>query len=148
MRHVFTTPGMNEITFSVTDWIDSSFETEVAGGLAAFNAAQLGPSGQRNLAVSVYRGDDFVGGLAGFTAWDWLFVKWLWIREDARRAGLGARALDAAETEARKRGCRAAWLDTLNPAARTLYLRHGYEDFGELADFHAGQTRYFMHKHF
>jgi GNAT superfamily N-acetyltransferase len=139
---------MHDVTLSVTDWIDSSFETDVAGGLAAFNAAQLGPSGQRNLAVSVYRGDDFVGGLAGFTAWDWLFVKWLWIREDARRAGLGARALEAAEAEARKRGCHAAWLDTLNRAARDLYLRHGYAVFGELADFHSGQSRYFMQKRF
>jgi GNAT superfamily N-acetyltransferase len=139
---------MKDVTVSVTDWIDASFEAEVAGGLAAFNAAQIGASGHRDLCVSLYRDDEFIGGLAGFTAWDWLFVKWLWIRDGARGAGLGALALDTAEAEARKRGCRAAWLDTLNPAARDLYMRHGYGVFGELADFHAGHTRYFMQKRF
>ena len=137
-----------DVTVAVTDWIDATFEQDVAGALAAFNRARLGPSQQRDLAVSLYRDDDFLGGLAGYTAWDWLFVKWLWIREDARGAGLGARALEAAENEAKKRGCRAAWLDTVNPAARALYVRSGYETFGELADFHAGQTRYFMQKRF
>ncbi|MDR5775376.1 MULTISPECIES: GNAT family N-acetyltransferase [unclassified Caballeronia] len=137
-----------QVTVSVTDWIDASFEADVAGGLAAFNTGQLGPSDHRDLAVSLYQGDDFVGGLAGYTAWEWLFVKWLWVREDARGRGLGARALDAAEVEARKRGCRAAWLDTLNPTARDLYARHGFEVFGELADFHAGRARYFMQKRF
>ena len=137
-----------DVTLAVTDWIDATFERDVAGGLAAFNRAQLGPSHQRDLAVSVYRGDDFVGGLAGYTAWDWLFVKWLWIREDARGLGFGARALAAAEEEAKKRGCRAAWLDTVNPAARELYARSGYEPFGEIADFHAGHARYFMQKRF
>jgi GNAT superfamily N-acetyltransferase len=137
-----------DVTVAVTDWIDATFEQDVAGGLAAFNRARLGPSQQRDLAVSLYRDDDFLGGLAGYTAWEWLFVKWLWIREDARGAGLGARALEAAENEARKRGCRAAWLDTVNPAARALYARCGYETFGELADFHAGQARYFMQKRF
>jgi GNAT superfamily N-acetyltransferase len=136
------------VTLSVADWIDASFQAEVANGLAAFNAAQLGASGHRELAVSVYRDDDFLGGLAGFTAWDWLFVKWLWIREDARGAGFGARALEAAEAEARKRGCHAAWLDTLNPAARDLYARHGYSVFGEIGDYRAGQSRYFMQKRF
>ncbi|BBP98730.1 N-acetyltransferase [Burkholderia sp. SFA1] len=137
-----------DVTLAITDWIDATFEHDVAGGLAAFNRAQLGPSHQRDLAVSLYRDDDFLGGLAGFTAWDWLFVKWLWIREDARRAGLGTRALAAAENEAIKRGCRAAWLDTVNPAAHALYARCGYETFGELADFHAGKPRYFMQKRF
>src|SRR6478735_7398932 len=128
------------VTIEVADWIDEDFAADVSGGLAAFNAEALGPSRQRDLAVSVFAGDELVGGLAGFTAWDWLFVKWLWIREDVRGAGLGARALEAAENEAKKRGCRAAWLDTVNPAARALYVRSGYETFGELADFHAGQT--------
>ncbi|MDR5856705.1 GNAT family N-acetyltransferase [Caballeronia sp. LZ062] len=139
---------MNDVSVSVADWVDESFEREVAGGLAAFNATQMGPSGHRDLAVSVYVDDDFVGGLAGFTAWNWLFVKWLWIREDARGRGLARRALEAAEAEARKRGCRAAWLDTLNPQARDLYARCGYQTFGELARFHGERSRYFMQKHF
>ena len=143
-----STDDTDNVTLAVTDWIDATFEADVAGGLATFNRSQLGPSQHRDLAVSVYRGDDFVGGLGGFTAWDWLFVKWLWIREDARGCGLGTRALDAAEIEAKRRGCRAAWLDTINPAARALYARRGYEPFGEIADFHAGQPRYFMQKRF
>jgi GNAT superfamily N-acetyltransferase len=114
-----------DVELAVTDWIDATFEREVAGGLAAFNRVQLGPSHQRDLAVSLYRDDDFLGGLGGYTAWDWLFVRWLWIREDARGAGLGTRAIAAAEKEAMKRGCRAAWLDTVNPAAGGGLARRG-----------------------
>ncbi|SAL14192.1 GNAT family N-acetyltransferase [Caballeronia telluris] len=139
---------MDDVKIEVADWIDAEFEADVSGGLAAFNARELGPSAQRDLAVSVYRGEEFVGGLAGFTAWEWLFVKWLWIRDDARGAGLGARVVQAAEREAIRRGCRAAWLDTLNPAAKQLYERAGFAVFGELPDFSAGRTRYFMQKRF
>jgi len=137
-----------DVTIEVADWIDEEFEAEVRGGLAGFNAAEFGPSSQRGLAVSLYRGDELVGGLAGFTAWDWLFVKWLWVRDDARGHGLGARALAAAEEEAVRRGCRAAWVDTLNPGARRLYERCGFSVFGQLDDFFAGRTRFFMQKRF
>ncbi len=38
-----------DVSISVADWIDASFEAEVASSLAAFNAAQLGASGHREL---------------------------------------------------------------------------------------------------
>lgn len=136
------------VTIEVADWIDEDFAADVSGGLAAFNAEALGPSRQRDLAVSVFADDELVGGLAGFTAWDWLFVKWLWIREDVRGQGLAARAVETAERDAVKRGCRAAWLDTLNPDAKRLYERCGFVVFGELPDFFAGSTRFFMQKRF
>ncbi len=98
--------------------------------------------------MSAYIDEEFIGGLANFTAWKWLFIKWLWIRDDARGLDAASRAVEAAEAESRKRGCRAAWLDTLNPHAHELYARHGYRTFGEIADFCAGQTCWFMQKRF
>jgi hypothetical protein len=54
--------------------------------------------------------------------------------------------LDAAEAEAKNRGCRGAYIDTFNPIALKLYQRHGYVPFGTLPDFPPGRTRTFLQK--
>jgi ribosomal protein S18 acetylase RimI-like enzyme len=51
-----------------------------------------------------------------------------------------------AEEEAVSRGCHSAWVDTLNPAALSLYERLGYERFGELKNFPSGGSRTFLRK--
>ncbi|MGT0196948.1 MULTISPECIES: GNAT family N-acetyltransferase [Burkholderia] len=78
----------------------------------------------------------------------WLFVQWLWVAEHARGQGYASGLLVRAEQVAAERGCAAAWIDTFNPDAKRLYERFGYVVFGELADFPAGHTRYFLQKRF
>jgi len=119
----------------------------IGDNLAAFNEADVGPSGRRAMAVLVR--DDagrIVAGISGYTAWGWLYVQWLWVAETERGAGLAARMLDAAEAEARLRGCHAAYIDTFSPVALKVYQRQGYAPFGALADFPPGRTRTFLQK--
>jgi hypothetical protein len=51
----------------------------------------------------------------------------------------------AAETEGRRRGCSAVWLDTFEFQARPFYEKLGYRLFGTL-DFPAGFKRFFLQK--
>lgn len=120
---------------------------QIAGGLSAFNEADVGPADRKALAV-VLRDESavLVGGLSGYTAWGWLYVQWLWLDEEHRGAGLAGRMLKAAEAEARTRGCHGAYIDTFNPVALKLYRKLGYVPFGSLSDFPRGRTRTFLQK--
>lgn len=134
--------------FEITDAPPAAALDAIGQGLTAFNAADVGPSERRPLAVLV-GGPDAEGkrgGLSGYTAWGWLFVQWLWLPEDLRGQGIAGRMLAAAEEEAIRRGCHGAWIDTFNPQARRAYERQGYEAFGELPDFPPGRSRVFLKK--
>ncbi|KQX55059.1 MULTISPECIES: GNAT family N-acetyltransferase [unclassified Ensifer] len=134
--------------FVVTDTPPPEAIEAIGNGLAAFNAADVGPSERRPLAVLVggLEAQGARGGLNGYTGWGWLFVQWLWLPEDLRGQGLAGKLLQAAEDEARNRGCHSAWIDTFNPQALRAYERQGYAAFGELPDFPVGRTRVFLKK--
>jgi predicted N-acetyltransferase YhbS len=75
-----------------------------------------------------------VGGLVGSTSYGWLLVKMLWVAEELRSQGFGARLMAEAETIALSRGCHGAWLDTSSVIAEQFYIRLGYAAFGVLAN--------------
>jgi GNAT superfamily N-acetyltransferase len=89
---------------------------------------------------------DIVAGLHGWTWGHTGFVQTLWVREDLRRAGLGARLLTAAEIEAVRRGCREMHLDTHSYQAPDFYRHRGYEVIGELPGWPDQTTRIFFRK--
>ena len=115
--------------------------------LTAYNEADVGPADRLPLAVLI-RDDDgkVIGGLSGYTSWGWLFTQLLFIPEPLRGQGMAAKLLDQAEAEARRRGCRGAWIDTFNPQALKAYQRQGYAPFGELPAFVGDRTRTFLRK--
>jgi GNAT superfamily N-acetyltransferase len=132
---------------TVTDQPSDAALARILDGLVAFNASLVGPSDRRMLAVLVSTEDDRPqGGLSGFTAWGWLFIEKVWLADELRGQGLAGRLLAEAETEALRRGCHGAWLDTFNPAAQVIYERQGYRVFGELQDFPTGRSRVFLQK--
>ncbi|MGO7202569.1 GNAT family N-acetyltransferase [Rhizobium ruizarguesonis] len=119
----------------------------ITDALSAFNNSDAGPSDRRPLAVLIRDTDCKVtGGLSGFTAWGWLFTQMLYIPDTLRGTGISGNILTKAEEEARARGCRGAWIDTFSPQALRVYLRQGYEVFGELEDFPEGRRRSFLRK--
>jgi GNAT superfamily N-acetyltransferase len=75
-----------------------------------------------------------VGGLIGATSYGWLLVKMLWVSEEWRSQGIGARLMEEAEAIARSRNCHGAWLDTSSARAERFYARLGYEPFGILVN--------------
>lgn len=131
----------------VTDAPRSTDLAQLGAALAEYNAADVGPAGKRELAVFLRdAAGTMVGGLAGYTAWGWLYIQWLWLAKDQRGQGAAGRLLCAAENEARARGCHGAWIDTFNPVALLAYQRAGYEPFGTLPDFPLGRCRTFLRK--
>uniref|UniRef100_A0AAU3IBI2 GNAT family N-acetyltransferase n=1 Tax=Streptomyces sp. NBC_01393 TaxID=2903851 RepID=A0AAU3IBI2_9ACTN len=54
----------------------------------------------------------------------------LWVREDSRRDGWGSRILQAAEIEARRRGCDRVAVSSFTFQAPGFYQRHGYAETG------------------
>jgi len=100
------------------------------------------------------RGEDgtILGGLVGGTSYGWLLVKVLWVAEELRCRGLGARIMKLAEEEASSRGCHGAWLDTSSARARRFYEKLGYETFGTLENREGekppGHARFFLCKRF
>ncbi|MFT4185549.1 MAG: GNAT family N-acetyltransferase [Rhizobium sp.] len=133
--------------FDVTDTPSESDLAAISEGLTAFNAADVGPSARRALAVLIRdESGNAIGGISGYTAWGWLFTAWLFVPETLRGQGMAGRLLEAAEAEAIARGCHGAWIDTFNPQALRAYQRQGYAIFGELPEFPAGRSRYFLQK--
>jgi GNAT superfamily N-acetyltransferase len=105
-------PVMSEVRIAVGD-ADAGLAERLDQEISAFNAAVTGHHDGRMLSVAV-RGDD--GDLrAGLYGWTWGgcgYIDLLWVRDDQRGSGLGARLLAAAEAEIRHRGCDRVALNT------------------------------------
>ena len=116
--------------------------------LYRYNVSTVGHDDGRWLAIFVR--DDAGAMVAGLHGWTWGrtgFVRTLWVRHDARRRGLGARLVAAAEREAVRRGCRVMHLDTHSYQAPGFYRGLGYEEIGVLPGWpDEGSTRIFFRK--
>ncbi len=118
----------------VLDWLDD--HARIAGVVFA----------ARPFALTASRDGQPVGGLIGSTNLGWLHVQLLAVAPEARRQGVGAALLDAAEGLARRHGCHAAWLDTYQHQGPDYYPRLGWRMFGELPDYPIGGVRRFYRK--
>jgi len=137
---------MNALEFQIRD-NPSAEETDIIlRGLIEYNESQAGPASRRNLAVFARRGDEIVAGLLGATHWNWLHIQYLWVSKELRHQGVGRRLVLEAEKEARARGCDHAHLDTFSFQARPFYERLGYSVFGQIEDYPAGHSRFFLQK--
>jgi GNAT superfamily N-acetyltransferase len=123
-------------------------EWEIIGrGIRDYNTQHAGDGREKNLCFVLYAPDhSIVGGLIGETHWDWFYINLLWIEDELRGRGFGHQLLTQAEQEARQRGAMHAYLDTFSFQAPDFYKQHGYQVFGELQDFPAGYSRYYLTK--
>jgi GNAT superfamily N-acetyltransferase len=99
----------------------------------------------RPLGIFIRDAETIVAGLSGETYCGWLVIKYLWVRDDLRRRGVGRELMAYAEARAVERACYLAWLDTFSFQARAFYEKLGYEEFGAL-DYPPTHKRHFMKK--
>jgi ribosomal protein S18 acetylase RimI-like enzyme len=137
---------VNEIHTSVEEYCSAEDREQIVRELVRFNDSRAAPETYHDLVVLSRLDGELVGGLIGYTHWDWLFIKQLWVAETFRRHGVGRSLMRAAEHEAHARGCLHAHCDTFDFQALPFYQTLGYSVFGQLDDYPAGHTRYFLHK--
>ncbi|MCI5872496.1 MAG: GNAT family N-acetyltransferase [Clostridiales bacterium] len=85
-------------------------------------------------------------GLIADTHGNWLLIHYLWVSEKRRGEGLGSRLLVTVEEEARKRGCKYAFVDTFDFQAPGFYIKHDYENVFQLENYPLTGTRFYYTK--
>ena len=115
--------------------------------LQEFNSRATGMRDGEWLAIFVKdeRGR-IVAGICGNTWGGGCEIRQLWVEESRRRQGLGSRLLDAAEQEARRRGCRQIVLTTFTFQAPAFYAKRGFEVLCAVDDFPRGHQNLFLRK--
>jgi GNAT superfamily N-acetyltransferase len=139
---------IDDFEIRITDQQDSEEYNLVLAALRDYNASHL-KRDIRELTITIF--DDskaLAAGLNGATYWGWLFVEHLWVREDCRKSGLGKELITLAETEAKSRGCRHAYLDTFSFQAPEFYKKLGYIEYAKFDDFPGNHSRHFLKKDF
>ena len=119
----------------------------VEDALSAFNVKRARPYDKRPLHVFLRDASGAaIGGLTGFTNWEWLYIDCFWLPDKLRGAGWGARLLAGAEDEARRRGCRHAHLYSYSFQAPGFYQKQGYEVYAALEGYPPNEKRVMLRK--
>ena len=97
-----------------------------------------------NLYVEDEHGE-IMAGLVAETFGNWLEIEYLFVKEDLRGQGIGSQLLQQAESEAKKRNCRFAFVNTYQFQAPAFYQKHGYKEVFILKDYpYTGQRHYYQ----
>mgnify|MGYP000076510328 CR=1 FL=1 len=116
----------------------------------SINEFNMTVTGDRNYSPLVIflrdESDIIVGGILGDVWGGWLHITYLWVSEVLRQHGYGRQLVEAAETQARTKGCRGVFLETFSFQARPFYEKLGYKVCGEVPDYPQGHTYYFLKK--
>ena len=98
--------------------------------------------------LNIYVEDEhgqLLAGLVAETFGNWLEIEYLFVKEDLRGQGIGSQLLQQAESEAKKRNCRFAFVNTYQFQAPAFYQKHGYQEVFTLKDYPCtGQRHYYQ----
>jgi GNAT superfamily N-acetyltransferase len=131
---------MTEVPVTVGD-ADAGLQKRLDDEINSFNADVTGHHDARELSVAA-RGDngDLLAGIYGWTWGGCGYLDLVWVREDQRGSGLGARLLATAESEIRNRGCDRVSLSTHSFQAPGFYARLGYSECGRTPGYPRGHA--------
>ncbi len=135
--------------FHISQEHDAATEEKnvVRQGLAAYNLPYLGDDNGQPLNLFLRdENSEIVGGLLGFTYWDFFAIDIFWLDESVRGQGFGGKILALAEAEAVKRGCTTAHLDTFEFQAPIFYEKFGYTPWGSLKGYAGKYSRIYYQK--
>lgn len=120
---------------------------ELEERLYAFNVESTGYRDPRNLSCFLRDAEGvLVAGIDGFTWGGYAHVEVLWVAEPLRGKGLGTRLLEAAEAEARARGCVTIIVSSHEFQAPNLYSKLGYRQVGATDDTPLGYQDFLFQK--
>src|SRR3954453_13257253 len=111
-----------------------------------FNASASGIDGGEWLAFFVREQGRIVAGVCGGTWGGTCEVRQFWVEPSRRGRGLGTQLFEAAEQEARRRGCTHIVLMTFSFQAPLFYERHGFEVLATVEDHPQGHRNLLMRK--
>jgi GNAT superfamily N-acetyltransferase len=112
-----------------------------------FNSRTTGIGDGELLAFLVREGDSVVAGICGNTWGGTCELRQFWVDESYRRQGVGTKLFEAAEDEARRRGCTQIVLMTFSFQAPAFYERHGFEVVATIDNHPHGHRNVLMRKH-
>ena len=88
---------------------------------------------------------EIMAGLVAETFGNWLEIEYLFVKEDLRGQGIGSQLMQQAESEAKKRNCRFAFVNTYQFQAPAFYQKQGYKGVFTLKDYpYTGQRHYYQ----
>jgi GNAT superfamily N-acetyltransferase len=111
-----------------------------------FNARATGISDGELLAFFARDGDRVVAAICGNTWGGTCELRQFWVEESQRHHGLGTRLFEAAEREARRRGCTQIVLMTFSFQAPAFYERHGFDVVATIENHPPGHRNLLMRK--
>jgi GNAT superfamily N-acetyltransferase len=133
--------------FSVSSEPSPSVAQYLEDRIYEFNSAATGVADGEWLSIVVRdESDRIVAGLSGNTWGGCLEIRQFWVEESRRRQGLGTALLEAAEQEARRRGCTSVLLMTFSFQAPAFYARHGFEVIAAVDDHPRGYRNLLLRK--
>jgi GNAT superfamily N-acetyltransferase len=140
---------MTAIFIAVEPNLDKATRNTIQQGLFDANVKSTG-NGHIDVVCVTARDSNaaVIGAVVGEAYWGWVNFTTVWVHPDHRRKGIASKMLKQAEAEAARLGYTQAYLDTFTFQSPDLYLRAGYEVFGQLEGFPAGGNRLFMRKTF
>ena len=111
-----------------------------------FNSSATGIAGGEWLSFFVREADRIVAGICGNTWGGTCELRQFWVEQSRRGRGLGTRLFQAAEQEARRRGCTQIVLMTFSFQAPAFYERHGFEVVATIDDHPRGHQNLLIRK--
>src|SRR5262245_52932477 len=111
-----------------------------------FNSRTTGIADGETLAFLVRERDSIVAGIYGNTWGGTCELRQFWVAASQRGRGLGTKLFEAAEREARRRGCTQIVLMTFSFQAPAFYERLGFEVVATIDDHPRGHRNLMMRK--
>ena len=126
--------------------IDSQKSQIIGDLIRSYNLSkrEVAESEPLNLYVEDDSGE-LMAGLVAETFGNWLEIEYLFVKDDLRGQGIGSQLLQRAESEAKKRNCRFAFVNTYQFQAPGFYQKQGYKEVFTLKDYpYTGQRHYYQ----
>lgn len=118
----------------------------VSKGVFAHGRAQAHDGNAEPIACLVYDADRVIAGGTGRTEYQRLFISYLWVADELRGQGIARRILKELESEAARRGCKDALIETLDDTVASLYRHLGYNSLAVVKGYVGRFNRHIMLK--